>query len=112
MKTSRQSFIKGSLAFGASLAGVGCGSDDDDGGDGSATGCGSTISANHGHTLTVPQADVDAAADKSYDITGSAAHQHTVMVTAAHFATLANGESVTITSSTDASHSHDVTISC
>jgi hypothetical protein len=112
VKTSRQSFIKGSLAVvGTSVAGIGCGSDDDDDG-GSTSACSSTIGSNHGHVLMVNQADVDAAADKSYDITGSAAHPHTVAVTAADFAKLAGGESVMLTSSTDASHSHSVTIMC
>jgi hypothetical protein len=71
-----------------------------------------TISANHGHTLTVTQADVAAGVLKMYSIMGTAAHDHTVSVTSNSFDTLKSGQSVTITSTTNADHSHSVTIVC
>ncbi|MGE0327881.1 MAG: hypothetical protein AB7K71_26120 [Polyangiaceae bacterium] len=76
------------------------------------TGCGATIMANHGHVLMVSQADVDAAADKTYDIMGSSAHTHSVTVTAADFTTLAGGGSITVTSTTSLSHMHTITVMC
>lgn len=57
-------------------------------------------------------ADVTAAAEQSYDITGVSAHPHTYTLTAANFASLAAGESVTVTSTEDNGHTHDVTIQC
>ena len=41
------------------------------------------IGANHGHVMMVSMADVNAAANKTYNIMGTALHDHTVMVTAA-----------------------------
>lgn len=71
----------------------------------------SAISANHGHSLSIPAADITAGSQKSYDIRGLGNHPHTLTVTAAHFTSLQAGDSVTITSSTDG-HSHVVTVSC
>lgn len=76
------------------------------------TGCGATIMSNHGHMLVVSQDDVDAAADKTYDIQGGSAHTHEVTVTAADFATLAGGGSVTLTTTTGAAHMHTITVTC
>ncbi|MCA9626406.1 MAG: hypothetical protein KC766_02015, partial [Myxococcales bacterium] len=81
------------------------------GGTGS-TGCGVTFATNHGHVLMVSQADVDAAADKTYDIMGSSMHTHSVTLTAADFGTLAGGGSVTVTSTTAVGHEHSITILC
>ena len=85
-----------------------------------ASGCGSSgaqISANHGHMLTVPTADLDSTAAKTYSIMGTATHDHTVTLSPAQLAQLKAGQSVTVTSTvTNApsfgSHSHDVTVSC
>jgi hypothetical protein len=71
-----------------------------------------TISANHGHALTVSQADVTAGALKLYSIMGTAAHDHSVTLTSNSFGTLKSGQSVTLTSTTNAGHSHNVTIIC
>ena len=81
---------------------------------GTMMGCGSTIGGNHGHTLTVSTADVNAAADKTYDIMGSSPHTHSVTITAAQFQQLAAspGASITVTSSMGAAHTHEVTVTC
>jgi hypothetical protein len=71
-----------------------------------------TIANNHGHTLTVPSADVAAATDKTYSIKGSAMHDHQVAVTAAQFATLASGGLVNIVSTNAFGHAHSVTVIC
>jgi len=74
-------------------------------------GTNSSIGGNHGHTLSVSAADVNAGIEKSYGIQGSATHNHQVTVTVPQFATLANNQSVVVTS-TSAGHTHSVTISC
>ncbi|MBX3251836.1 MAG: twin-arginine translocation signal domain-containing protein [Myxococcales bacterium] len=73
-----------------------------------------TIGRNHGHSLTVSADDVMAGVERSYNIQGSSRHPHTVVVTPAHFAALAAGMTVTVTSSRDGSpeHPHDVTLRC
>lgn len=69
------------------------------------------ISGNHGHVLAVSVADIEAGVDRTYDIQGDSAHNHTVTLTAAHFAMLADGASIQVTSS-NAGHVHSVTVSC
>jgi len=80
-----------------------------------ATGCGSSgaeISGNHGHILTIPVADLDAATDKSYSIMGTATHDHMVTLSPAQLAQLKGGQSVTVTSTLTNAHSHNLTIIC
>lgn len=69
------------------------------------------ISSNHGHALVIPNADVVAGVQRTYDVTGSATHPHQVTVTAAMFASLATNASVTATA-TGGTHTHGVTITC
>jgi hypothetical protein len=88
-----------------------CGGDDDDGADGGGA-CKAEIATNHGHSMSVSAADEMAAVDKTYSIQGSSAHNHTVDLTADDFADLAAGKLVVVQSSTDAGHSHDVTVTC
>jgi hypothetical protein len=71
-----------------------------------------TIANNHGHVLTVPAADVAAGTLQMYSIQGTSAHDHTVTITPASFATLKAGGTLTLTSSTGSNHSHGVTIVC
>ena len=72
----------------------------------------SSISANHGHTLTVSSADVQAGAARTYSIQGSSSHDHMVTLTAANFASLQNNNSITVNSTNDDGHTHSVTVSC
>ncbi|MEZ4373784.1 MAG: hypothetical protein R3B07_23385 [Polyangiaceae bacterium] len=81
-------------------------------GGGGGASCEASIVGNHGHELVVTQEDIDAGVDKTYDITGAALHSHSVTVTAADFATLAGGGSVTVTSTDAAAHNHSVTVTC
>jgi hypothetical protein len=71
-----------------------------------------SISSNHGHELVVPPANVQLGEEKSYDITGTADHPHTVTLSTSAFETLRQGGTVTIASTTDSFHSHDVTVTC
>ena len=70
------------------------------------------ISGNHGHTLSIPVADLDSALAMSYSIVGSAGHDHLVTFSAAQLKLLKSGQSVVVTSTTTAQHQHDVTPSC
>ncbi|HLU66791.1 MAG TPA: hypothetical protein VKZ63_10970 [Kofleriaceae bacterium] len=127
---TRKQFLSLLARTGAAVAAVpliaACGGDDDDGGGGTggpdaagggqadclANGTRNSIGTNHGHTLVVPAADVEAGTERTYDITGTSDHPHTLAVTADHFAMLQEGQPVTITSSFDDGHDHVVMISC
>ena len=105
--------------------GAGSGSDGSGGGntttaaDGESTAAGAScendpsvmITANHGHVLMVPLADVMAGVEVTYDIQGTADHAHTVTLDADHFAMLEQGIQVTVASSF-AGHNHQVTVAC
>jgi len=71
-----------------------------------------SISVNHGHNLTVSATDVNSGAEKTYNITGSAGHSHSVTVTADDFLTLKDNLPVTIDSTAGGGHTHSVTVSC
>jgi hypothetical protein len=70
------------------------------------------ILQNHGHMLVVSIDDIMAAADKTYDIMGTALHTHSVTVTAAQFQMLQTNESITLHSTVDSSHSHGIVVMC
>jgi hypothetical protein len=70
------------------------------------------IETNHGHVLMVSKEDVSAGADKTYDITGSGGHAHSLTVSAADFAKLAQNMSVHLTSTSGGGHTHGVLIMC
>jgi len=71
-----------------------------------------TIASNHGHVMMVSKGDVAAGVDKTYDITGTASHSHSVTITAALFAKLATNMSVMATSTVGNGHTHDITVVC
>ena len=70
-----------------------------------------TISANHGHAVTVPEADIRAGVQKQYSIQGTSAHRHFITVTATMFAMLREGTPVSVISG-GVTHRHTVTIAC
>ncbi len=117
MSMTRNEFLRSIVGIGVGAVGVaviaGCG---DDGG--SAIDAGNVctnptnqIGSNHGHTLTVTLADVDAAVNKTYDITGTADHAHMVTITAAQFTQIKNGQTLNLTS-TSTAHTHNVVVMC
>lgn len=53
------------------------------------------ISDNHGHSLEVPLADIEAGVETTYDASGDTEHCHEVVLTAEDFATLRAGGAVT-----------------
>jgi len=73
---------------------------------------GTAIAGNHGHVLTIAEADLNSVTDKTYSIQGSAGHDHTVTLTAAQLASLKAGHSVAVTSTTTSAHMHVVTANC
>lgn len=70
------------------------------------------ISGNHGHTLVVPEADLDSTTTKTYDITGAADHAHFVSLTPAQLQLIKAKTAVVVNSSINLSHSHEVTTNC
>ena len=125
MPMTRLEFLKWMMG-GAAVLGVttltGCGNDPfpqrpDAAPDAPAGMCTNEIADNHvhgPHALTVPMDDIMAGVEKTYSIKGSSPHDHMITVTAANFATLQAGGSVTITSTEYDfdMHTHDVTITC
>lgn len=92
--------------------GGGYGDDDNDPPPQSCGASGTSIAGNHGHSLTIPEADLSSSTAKTYSIQGSAGHDHTVTFTAAQLASLKAGQSVVVTSTTTQSHMHSVTADC
>lgn len=120
MTMTRKDFLRSLVGVGVGVAGVaviaGCG---DDGGGGTvdapATVCTAptaAIGTNHGHVITVAIGDVNAGADKTYDITGTGGHPHMVTVTAAQFTQIKSGMTVTVQSTSGGGHTHSVTVQC
>jgi len=122
MTMTRKGFLGAATGGAILLLLQACGGGGDDGGTPSGTPsgaaltqCGSSgaaISGNHGHTLSIPVADLDSAVDKTYSIVGSANHDHTVTFTPDQLKQLKAGQSVTVGSSTTSQHAHNVTPSC
>lgn len=111
MTTRREAILTlATLAIIPSCGGGGGGSDAgrDSGG---STSCGGIVQDNHGHSISVPRADVMAGTDRTYTLSGGT-HTHTLTLTAAHFSLLMSGGMVIATTSLDAGHSHSVEVRC
>jgi len=121
---TRREFTRESVL--ALLSGVvititGCGSDSSSpsspsppagGGGGGGDGVNGAVSANHGHTAFVSNAQINTGDDIALDITGSADHGHTINVTGAELMQIGNGQRVVKTSTVSqvqGTHSHNVT---
>jgi hypothetical protein len=121
MSLTRKEFLRSVVTVTAGAAGaalvVACGGDS--GSDAATRSCAmngttSDIGSNHGHVLMVTKDEVNAAVEKSYNITGTATHAHNVTVTVAMFTMLKSNTSVMTTSTgggTDG-HTHSITIMC
>ena len=77
-------------------------------------GCSEAISANHGHTLTIPAADLDSPTARTYDIAGVAGHSHQVTFSPAQLQQLKAGTTVAVASTPfpGDGHSHNVSVTC
>ena len=71
-----------------------------------------SVSANHGHSVVVTKADVQAGIEKQYNIQGSADHPHTITVSASNFSTLQTNQQIQVTSTSGSGHTHSISISC
>lgn len=115
---SRKSFIArlAACAGGSGLLWLaGCGGADDDSDpvpQGPSSCAAREITANHGHALSVPVADLDSAVPMTYSIQGVADHSHHVTFSPAQLAQLKAGQAVTVTSTVEFGHSHGVTEAC
>lgn len=69
------------------------------------------IASNHGHSMLVSIADIQAGQDKTYELGGSD-HTHTVTLTARNFGLLAGDQPVPVRSTVDAGHSHAINVRC
>lgn len=113
---TRKQFVQAAIA--AVVVGACADEGSSDGGDSGGGSCdgdaAGMISANHGHALTVPHADIVAGAAVQYDIQGTATHDHPLTVSAIDMAKLADGETVSVTSGSGGAdgHNHQVTLSC
>lgn len=109
--TTRRDFLVGSvvtLVFVPACGGGGTAPRDGSTG----ASCTGTISANHGHVLTILGSDLTTPRDRTYNIQGSSDHTHSVMFTAAQMQMLADGMTVTVTSTLGGGHTHDVSAHC
>jgi len=71
------------------------------------------ITGNHGHTLTILRVDLDSVTAKTYSLSAASTdgHIHSVTFSPAQLTTMKGGGSVTVTSTTNVGHGHDVTAS-
>jgi len=76
--------------------------------------CGATaIAGNHGHSLSIPAADVDSTVTMAYNIMGTADHNHLVTLNAAQLAQIKGKTAVVVISSMAGDgHTHQVTVNC
>ena len=77
-----------------------------------ANGTSASISANHGHSLTVSKDDVMQGTEKTYSIQGSSPHTHNVTLSASNFTSLQGNSSITVVSTSGDGHTHNVMVSC
>ena len=119
MTMTRKQFLRSVVGVGVGAVGVaalaGCGGDDGPSVDAPAAACttaSAAIGTNHGHTIIISLTDVTAGVEKTYDITGTGGHAHSVTVSAAQFTQIKNGTTLMVNSTSGAAHVHAVTFMC
>jgi hypothetical protein len=70
------------------------------------------IGRNHGHAFPIGMSDVTAGLDKTYDLSGTSGHPHSVTVTADDFKRMRKGEVVRLASSKEGGHIHRLVLEC
>jgi hypothetical protein len=110
MNLTRKQFLEALLLGGAAVA---CGGSEHPG-NCLQNGSNSEIGANHGHVLVVTKTDIAAGAAKTYDITGTADHSHSVTLTDADMSGLQqNHQAMEVsTNGGSPSHNHTITVVC
>jgi hypothetical protein len=68
----------------------------------------SEISNNHSHEFTISVEDLIKGGTQNYSIKGKSGHLHGIQISSESILQLLQGKSVTVVSSTDAGHSHNV----
>ena len=68
----------------------------------------SEVSSNHGHEFTISLNDLIKGGKANYSIKGGASHAHGVQITNDVIIDLMQGKKVTLASSTDSGHAHNV----
>ncbi len=66
------------------------------------------VSRNHGHVFAITIPEIDAAADKTYDISGNSGHKHEVVVTKANFLELQQAKILRLASTSTGGHLHRI----
>jgi hypothetical protein len=111
--TRREFTVEWALAIlaGATITISGCGDDDNPTTNPSPSGNHpGTISANHGHEVTITAAQITTGgALMSLQIQGAATHPHTISLTAAQVTSIGQNQRVSVDSTTDQAHNHTVT---
>jgi hypothetical protein len=110
---SRREFtLEWALAIlaGATITITGCGGDDDPGtgpsGQGDEVG---TISANHGHSVTILAAQITSGGALTATLSPGNGHTHTIDLTAAQVVAIGQNQQVSVVSTTNEAHNHTVT---
>jgi hypothetical protein len=109
----REFTLQGVLALlgGATITVAGCSGSRNNGNPGAPTAgqnAPASISANHGHTGIISSAELSAGNAITLDIMGGANHPHSVTLSGNEVMSIANGQTVSKTSSFDDFHSHEV----
>ncbi len=68
-----------------------------------------SITNNHGHTVVLTEAQLQAGAAVTLDLTQGGGHTHTVALSADQVQAIEGGDTVSVTSSVNSGHSHNVT---
>jgi len=73
-----------------------------------------TFTANHGHVLAIPIADLDSTVARTYSTGGTAPHNHSVTLSPTQLAQLKAGQAVQLTTSVAGldPHTHDLGGTC
>lgn len=120
MTLTRKQFLSSMLGIAAGATLFACSSGDDGGGDDDGSGDGdcaangtsSSISSNHGHAITVTQAEITLGEARTYDIKGTSDHSHSLAISAALFGMLKANTAISVLSGTGDGHTHQVSIGC
>jgi hypothetical protein len=68
-----------------------------------------SISANHGHSITITSAELTGGQALALTFSGNATHTHSISLTAAQVAQIGQNQQVSVVSTTSDAHNHTVT---
>jgi hypothetical protein len=98
------------ILAGATITITGCGDDDDPGSGPSGQGEVGTISANHGHSVSLTAGQITAGgAVTGLQLSTGNGHTHTIDLTAAQVVAIGQNQQVSVISTTTDAHNHTVT---